>query len=102
MRDEKLRRALDALIEDREIEEEVLILENHAYDHSIIGMTEDGRLIYDLEKMIEEFAEDEECDQTEALEWIEYNTMRALPYMGERAPIIMHSSRETILDFYGD
>lgn len=26
----------------------------------------------------------------EAVEWIEYNTMRALPYFGERAPIIMY------------
>ena len=101
MTDLIFRKALDAMVEDHEIEEDVLILDNHAFDRSIIGITEDGRLIYDFEKMIEEFAEDEECDQTEALEWLEYNTLRALPYMGERAPIIMFSSRETILDIYG-
>ena len=27
----------------------------------------------------------------EAIEWIDYNVIRALPYMGEEAPIIMHA-----------
>ena len=31
---------------------------------------------------------------TEAIEWIEYNTIRALPYAGEKAPIIMYKIRE--------
>ena len=102
MKDLKFRKALDTMVEDQGIEEEVLILDNHAYDKSIIGITEDGRLIYDFEKMIQEFMEDEDCDETEAIEWLEYNTMRALPYMGERAPIIITESRDSILEKYGD
>ena len=102
MKDLKFRKALDAMVEDQGIEEEVLILDNHAYDKSIIGITPDGRLIYDFEKMIQEFMEDEDCDETEAIEWLEYNTMRALPYMGERAPIIITESRDSILEKYGD
>lgn len=102
MKDEKFRKALDAMVEDHGIEEEVLILDNHAYDKSVVGITEDGRLVYDFEKMIQEFMEDEQCDETEAIEWLEYNTLRALPYMGERAPIIITESRDSILEKYGD
>lgn len=102
MKDEKFRKALDAMVEDQGIEEEVLILDNHAYDKSVVGITEDGRLIYDFNKMVEEFMEDEQCDETEAIEWLEYNTLRALPYMGERAPIIITESRDSILEKYGD
>lgn len=59
MKDEKFRKALDAMAEDQGIEEEVLILDDHAYDKSVVGITEDGRLIYDFNKMVEEFMEDE-------------------------------------------
>lgn len=102
MEDKKFRKALDALVEDQGIEEEVIRLDNHHYDKSIIGMTEDGRLIYSFELMVQEFMEDEGCDETEAIEWLEYNTLRALPYLGERAPIIMMETRESILEKYGD
>lgn len=101
MKDVKFREALDAMIEDQGIEEDVLLLDDHAYDKSIIGITEDGRILYDFEKMIQEFAEDEGCDETEAIEWLEYNTIRALPYMGERAPIIIMETRDSILEKYG-
>ena len=102
MKDVKFRAALDAYMQEMQFDEETLILDNHEYDKSIIGVTEDGRLIYDLEKMIQEFMEDEGCDETEAIEWLEYNTLRALPYMGDRAPIIIHENRESILEKYGD
>lgn len=32
-------------------------------------------------------------DYEEALEFIEYNTLRALPYMGNDAPIILDTKR---------
>ena len=102
MRDVKFREALDAYVQEMQFDEETLILENHDYDKSIVGITEDGRLIYDFNKMVQEFMEDEDCDETEAIEWLEYNTLRALPYMGERAPIVVIENRESILERYGD
>lgn len=66
-----------------------VILDNSAYDNSIIGMTIDGRLIYEINRMIEEYANDNQCTEEEAIEWIEYNTIRALPYMGSKAPVIV-------------
>lgn len=36
--------------------------------------------------------------EQEAIEWIEYNTIRALPYFGSDAPIIMYPIYEDIKD----
>jgi hypothetical protein len=78
----------------KENEQEIIFLDNHSYDNSIIGITEDGRLIYDYEKMIEEYMAEEECDELDAIEWLEVNTLRAIPYMGANAPIIMYNNEE--------
>lgn len=46
--------------------------------------------MYDFEKMIEWLVETENFTYEDAIEWIEYNTIRALPYFGSDAPIIMY------------
>ena len=69
--------------------EGAIILDNSAFDNSIIGVTLDGRLIYDYDKMIEELIEDDGMSFDEAMEWIDYNTIRALPYAGSGSPIII-------------
>ena len=61
-----------------------------AYDNSIVGVTTDGRVVYDFDKMVEELMQDEEWSYEEAVEWIDYNTIRSLPYAGCGAPIIMY------------
>ena len=71
--------------------EGVVYLVNYDYSDAIIGITHDERLVYDFQKMVEWLVVEEEFTEIEALEWIEYNTIRALPYMGEGAPIIMYS-----------
>lgn len=77
-------RLLDAGYED------IKYLTNYSYDDALIGVSEDGRAIYDYEKMVKWLMEEEDWTDEEAVDWIEYNTIRALPYMGEGAPIIMH------------
>jgi hypothetical protein len=67
----------------------VIVFDNHAYDNSIIGETFDGRAIYCFEQMVQELMEDEGWDEIDAIEWIEYNTLRALPYFGKKAPIVL-------------
>jgi hypothetical protein len=74
--------------------EDVIILKNYSYDDALIGVTEDNRAIYDFEKMVQWLIHTENFTQEEAIEWIEYNTIRALPYMGERAPVIMYALQE--------
>lgn len=67
-----------------------LVFDNHAYDNSIIGVTLDGRVVYGYEPMVNELMTDEGWDELDAIEWIEYNTIRAIPYCGEKAPIIVY------------
>ena len=70
--------------------EDVVILQDYSYDDALIGVTEDGRAVYDFEKMVSWLMRTEGWTQDEAIEWIEYNTIRALDYAGPKAPIIMH------------
>ncbi len=44
--------------------------------------------VYDYDKIIEKFMKDGMTEE-EAVEFYEYNTVRALPYMGKHAPIII-------------
>ena len=67
------------------------VFDRHAYDNSIIGTTFDGRAIYDFDKMVEELMNDEGWTEEEAIEWIEYNTLRVLPYGGEKSPLVMRN-----------
>ena len=66
------------------------VLDDHAFDNSIIGTTFDGRAVYDYDKMVKELMADEHWSEDEATEWIEYNTLRALPYMGNDGPIVAY------------
>ena len=71
--------------------EGIKYLTNYSYDDALVGVSEDGRAIYDYDKMIEWLMEEEGWNYEEAAEWVEYNTLRSLPYMGADAPIIMFS-----------
>ena len=71
--------------------EDVVILENYSYDDALVGVTEDGRAVYDIDKMIASLVETKGMTPFDAVEWIEYNTIRALPYAGPGAPILMFS-----------
>lgn len=70
--------------------EDVIILRDFSYDDALVGVTEDNRAVYDFNLMVAWLQENEGMDETEAIEWIEYNTIRALPYAGDQAPIVMY------------
>ena len=70
--------------------EGVKYLVDESYDDALIGVSEDGRAIYDFGLMIEWLMTKYDWSETESIEWIETNTLRALPYMGEGSPIIMY------------
>ncbi len=70
--------------------EGVKYLTNYSYDSALIGVSEDNRAVYDFDLMIEWLMLEEGFGYEEAIEWIEYNTIRALPYMGDGAPIILY------------
>lgn len=70
--------------------ENITYLTNYSYADALIGVSEDGRAIYDYDKMVKWLIEKEDFSEADAIEWIDYNTLRAIPYMGENAPIIMY------------
>ena len=70
--------------------EGIKYLTNYSYDDALIGVSHDGRAVYDYNLMIDWLMREEGWSDNEAIEWIEYNTIRALPYFGEGAPIIMY------------
>ena len=71
--------------------EGVKILVTYSYDDALIGVSHDGRAIYDYDEMVEYLMRNENWSYDEAADWVHYNTIRSLPYMGEGAPIIMFS-----------
>ena len=73
---------------------DAVVFDNHAYDNSIIGTTFDGRAIYEFNKMVKELMNDEGWTEEECIDWIEFNTMGALPYGGEKTPTIVYTDEE--------
>lgn len=70
--------------------ENVVILRDFSYDSALVGISDDNRAIYDFYKMVEWLMEERGWSAEESIDWVCYNTMRAIPYMGEGAPIIMY------------
>lgn len=68
---------------------DTVILESPDYFSAIIGISDDGRLVYSYRKMVDFLVDTDDMSEDEAIEFIDYNTVNALPYMGEKTPIIM-------------
>lgn len=71
------------------VSEDALIFSNPSFDNAIIGVDHEGRVIYSYELMVAQFMQDNDCDEMDAIEFIDYNTIRSLPYYGSSAPIIL-------------
>lgn len=78
------KRLLDAGYED------VIYFTDPDYEDAFIGVSSDDKAVYDYDKMILCLMKDGMTDE-EAMEFIDFNTIRALPYIGDRAPVIMYS-----------
>ncbi len=72
------------------MQDDTIIFADYDYEDACIGISEDGRAVYDYDKMVLWLTETKGYTEDEAVEWIEFNTIRALPYMGDMRPIILH------------
>lgn len=72
------------------MQDDTIIFADYDYEDACIGISEDGRAVYDYDKMILWLTKTKGYTEDEAVEWIEFNTIRALPYMGDMRPIILH------------
>ena len=77
------------LLEDLDYDN-LVVFENPDYDSAIIGVSHDDRVIYDYDKMIQYLMDEEHMDIDEAADFISYNTIRSIGYVGPEAPIVMY------------
>ena len=68
---------------------DTVVLESPSYISAVVGISTDGRLIYNRDLMVKHLCEQDGMTEQEADEFIDFNTVGALPNMGEKAPIIM-------------
>lgn len=69
--------------------EDAIIFENPHYDSAIIGVTSNERVVYDYDKMVKFLMDEDGMTEEDAIDFIEYNTIRALPYYPD-GPIVIH------------
>ena len=73
--------------------EESLVFENPDYATAFVGVDNNNRAVYDYELMVAHLRVFEGMDESEAREFIDYNTIRALPYY-EHGPTVIFTSLE--------
>lgn len=76
-----------------EAEDGTVFLEPAYMDEAIIGralVNDYEVVVYSFQKLAEVIAEHDGMAFEDAVEWVEYNTLRALPYMGEQRPIVVY------------
>jgi hypothetical protein len=81
----------------RDIMEDALFLEPEWLDEAIIGRTDVGGcevIAYSYEGLVSSFMKHESMDFEAATEWVEFNTLRTLPYMGNQAPVVVYLRSE--------
>ena len=57
------------------------------YDTAIVGITDDGRLVYSKELMVEITAQVGDMSAEDSWEFLEYNTFNA--WVGEKTPLFI-------------
>lgn len=78
-------------IRDNGWSDDVIILDNYDFADAFVGMTNENRAVYDYDKMVRWLMNEAEISDIDAVDWIDYNILRALPYMGDKAPIILYN-----------
>lgn len=71
-------------------DEKTVFFTNPDFIDAIVGISEDGRLVYSYSKMVDSLMLSDNMSYEEAVEFIDYNTIRSLPYMGEKSPIVLY------------
>lgn len=71
--------------------EDAVFLDGDGFDEGIVGVTHDGRVVYCYETLVGSLSSaNDGWTEDDAVEWLEFNTIRSLPYAGDRAPVVMH------------
>lgn len=49
------------------------------------------QLYWDTRMTVDWLVENDNMTQEDAVEWIDYNVLRTIPYMGEKAPVVVYA-----------
>ena len=76
--------------------EKSTLFKNPDYDEAIIGVTDEGQVVYDYYKMVAHLMEAEGMTEGEAVDAIDYSMARLLPDKNENLPIIMYGLNDIV------
>jgi len=88
------REEIDELADNMGVRVPVLDNGQSNFDSAIVGYVDvpDGfRVVYDYEKCIQSLMGNDKMTRKDAEEFFDFNTVRALPYMGVLHPLILHT-----------
>ena len=93
MTNDELREKIREIILDEEILNEIILLEGDEFADGAVGISDNYHIIYDYDQLVHSLMSHDDLSFDDAVDMLEYNTLRALPYMQSqgRAPIIMNS-----------
>ena len=103
MTNTELRELIRDKVCDEETLDNILLLEGDEFADGAIGITEDNRVVYSYSRLVESLSEaynlegSKEERELQASEWLNYNTLRAIPYMnkgGQLAPLVIFEFEE--------
>lgn len=97
MTNAELKQQIAYMVADDDVLDKIIILEGDEFADGFVGLSLDNQAVYSYEKLVESLTNaNSDWTHEQAVEWIEYNTIRALPYMASEgnAPIIIHELTE--------
>ena len=85
---------------DERIPGALLLEPREVYDRAVLGVTLDGRAIYDSEHVIRCTMQADGMSLEDAVEWHEFNTFCA--YMGPKTPLFTRVDFDVLVDEVGE
>ena len=91
----ELKEVIEEQVGDKEIFDKIAFLDSEACSHAAIGLSTNHNIIYDYDKMVEGHMTYDNMTYEEAIDWIDYNTIRTVQHLAARPdtiePIILHN-----------
>lgn len=76
--------------------EDAVVFTDPDFVQAFIGVSHDGRAVYSVIRMIDWLVIFDELSSEDAMDFISSQTIPSLPYMGDKAPIILYDLIEDI------
>ena len=69
--------------------DDAVLFDNPDFDNAVVGITTDGRVVYDYALMVKDLFERGGCSFEEAMDFIDYNSIRSAAYQ-PNGPIVFY------------